>query len=110
MGALRMGGRVLFIASIAAAALVAADGQACAQDSNVTNLPPVEVDAPQTGVKPGRPSGERRVVRPAQRIPVYPTAPLATVASDADKVPASINYIDSNDIKRTGSLNVMDAL
>jgi outer membrane receptor protein involved in Fe transport len=112
MGALRMGGRVLCIASIAAAALVVAGRQACAQDSNsnVTNLPPVEVDAPQTGVKPGRASGERRIVRPVQRIPVYPTAPLATVANDADKVPAGINYVDSNDIKRTGSLNVMDAL
>jgi outer membrane receptor protein involved in Fe transport len=112
MGALRMGGRVLLVVSIAAAACVAESNQACAQDSdgNVTNLPPVQIDAPKTGVKPGHPSGERRVVRPVRRIPVYPTAPLTTVANDGDKAPASINYVDSNDIKRTGSLNVMDAL
>src|ERR1700758_895863 len=108
MGAVRMGVRVLLIASMAVAALVTESEQARAQDNRgpVTNLPPVEIDAPRTGAKPGRPSGERRVVRPVQRIPVYPTAPLATTSNDADKVPTSINYVDSNDIKRTGSLNV----
>ena len=107
---MRMGVRFLLVVSIAAAAL--ASDTATAQDNggNVTSLPPVVVDAPKTGVKPGRPSGERRVVRPVQRIPVYPTAPLATVANDADKVPTSINYLDSNDIKRNGSLNVTNAL
>jgi outer membrane receptor protein involved in Fe transport len=102
--------RGLLVASLVAAFGIES-GQAHAQDnSNVTQLPPVEVEAPQTGVKPGRTSNERRVVRPVRRIYVYPTAPLTTVANDADKVPSSINYVDSNDIKRTGSLNIMDAL
>jgi outer membrane receptor protein involved in Fe transport len=102
--------RALLVASVAAA-FVIEGGQIHAQDnSNVTNLPKVEVEPPQTGVKPGRSSEEKRVVRPVRRIYIYPTAPLTSVANDADKVPASINYVDSNDIKRTGSLNVMDAL
>jgi outer membrane receptor protein involved in Fe transport len=109
-GAKQMRVRVLLIASVAAAFVIESE-QAHAQDNpNVTNLPPVQVEPPQTGVKPGRSNDEKRVVRPIRRIYVYPTAPLATVANDADKVPASINYVDSNDIKRTGSLNVMDAL
>ncbi len=103
--------RGLLIASMAAAIVFTESEQACAQSSsNVTQLPPVEVEAPHTGVKPGRSSEQKRVVRPVRRIYVYPSTPLATVANDADKAPASINYVDSNDIKRTGSLNVMDAL
>jgi iron complex outermembrane receptor protein len=112
LGRSGMGVRVLLIGSVMVAASVTAGEGARAQDSSsdVTNLPPVEIDAPRTGPKPGRPSGETRVVRPVRRIPVYPTAPLATAGNDADKVPSSINYVDSNDIKRTGSLNVLDAL
>lgn len=103
--------RGLLIASMAAAIVITESEQTCAQSSsNVTQLPPVEVEAPHTGVKPGRSSEQKRVVRPVRRIYVYPSTPLATVANDADKAPASINYVDSNDIKRTGSLNVMDAL
>jgi iron complex outermembrane receptor protein len=102
--------RVLLIASAAAAFVIEGEQTHAQDNSNVTNLPPVQVEPPQTGVKPGRSNDEKRVVRPVRRIYIYPTAPLATVANDADKVPASINYIDSNDIKRTGSLNVMDAL
>ncbi len=102
--------RVLLAASVAAVFVLESEQIHAQDNSNVTKLPPVEVEPPQTGVKPGRSSNEKRVVRPVRRIYVYPTAPLATVANDADKVPASINYIDSNDIKRTGSLNVLDAL
>jgi len=102
--------RALLVASVAVA-FVIEGGQIHAQDnSNVTNLPKVEVEPPQTSVKPGRSSAERQVVRPVRRIYIYPTAPLTSAANDADKVPASINYVDSNDIKRTGSLNVTDAL
>lgn len=102
--------RVLLVALLAAGFGIES-GQSQAEDnSNGTNLPPVEIEAPQTGVKPGRTSNERRVVRPVRRVYVYPTAPLTTVANDADKAPSSINYVDSNDIKRTGSLNIMDAL
>ncbi len=43
---------------------------------------------------------------------VYPTTPVATpgTALAVDKVPSSINVVDSRQIERTGSLNVTDAL
>jgi outer membrane receptor protein involved in Fe transport len=105
-----MSARVLLIAAMAAAFVVGSEQAHAQNNSNTTELPPVEVEAPRTAVKPGRTNDEKRVVRPVRRIYVYPTTPLASVTNDADKVPASINYVDSNDIKRTGSLNVMDAL
>jgi outer membrane receptor protein involved in Fe transport len=46
------------------------------------------------------------------RLRVYPTTPLATpsTALAVDKVPSSINFVDSSQIERTDSLNVTDAL
>ena len=41
---------------------------------------------------------------------MYPTTPLAGSSIDIDKVPASINIVDANQIKRTDSLNITDAL
>jgi outer membrane receptor protein involved in Fe transport len=41
---------------------------------------------------------------------VYPTAPLAGSGIDVDKVPASVNIVDANQIQRTDSLNISDAL
>jgi len=121
-----MGVRVLLIASVSAA-LVAESGSASAQEKNgstsssdsgsyTTELPPVEVSAPKTGVKPGRPRTPTRVaVRPAApvtRLRVYPTTPLATpsTALAVDKVPSSINFVDTRQIQRTDSLNVTNAL
>ena len=105
-----MGVRVLLVASITAALVMESELARAQDNGNVTNLPPVEVEAPQTSAKPGRTHEERRVVRRPPRVFVYPTAPLATVTNDVDKVPSGINSVDSNDIKRTGSLNVMEAL
>src|SRR5215831_14769864 len=111
--------RVLLLASVSAVGLVAEGGWAYAQDSGsyTTELPPVEVTAPKTGTKPSRPRTAERVVRPSVRQPVtrlrvYPTTPLATpsTALAVDKVPSSINFVDSGQISRTYSLNITDAL
>src|SRR5215469_14379157 len=110
--------RGVLLASVSAS-LLADGGWAYAQDSGsyTTELPPVEVTAPKTGTKPSRPRTAERVVRPSVRQPVtrlrvYPTTPLATpsTALAVDKVPSSINFVDSGQIQRTYSLNVTDAL
>ncbi|HEY7845261.1 MAG TPA: TonB-dependent receptor [Bradyrhizobium sp.] len=115
-----MGVRVLLLASVSAV-LVAENGLAYAEDSGsyTTELPAVEVSPPKTEAKPGqrtRSGSAARVVRPAvqpvARLRVYPTTPLATpsTALAVDKVPSSINFVDSSQIERTDSLNVTDAL
>jgi outer membrane receptor protein involved in Fe transport len=120
-----MGVRVLLLASVSAG-LIAESGLAYAQESEkdsgsyTTELPPVEVPAPKaTEAKPAsRPRtataarAVRSAVRPVPRLRVYPTTPLATpsTALAVDKVPSSINFVDSRQIQRTESLNVTDAL
>src|ERR1700749_3804980 len=109
-----MGVRRLLLASVSAG-LVAEGGWAYAQDkgSYTTELPPVEVTAPKTASKPSRPRTAERVVRPSvTRLRVYPTTPLASpsTALSVDKVPSSINFVDSGQISRTYSLNVTDVL
>jgi outer membrane receptor protein involved in Fe transport len=111
-----MGVRVLFLASVSVG-LVAEGGSVFAQDSGsyTTELPPVQVIAPKTEAKPSR---TRAVVRPsvarpsATRLRVYPTTPISTpsTALAVDKVPSSINFVDSAQIQRTNSLNITDAL
>jgi outer membrane receptor protein involved in Fe transport len=46
------------------------------------------------------------------RLRSYPTTPIATpsTALAVDKVPSSINFVDSAQIQRTNSLNITDAL
>src|SRR6185437_14036795 len=113
--------RVLLLASVSAG-LMADGGLAYAQDqtkndqdkdkgSYTTELPPVEVSPPKTESRPGRPRTAARVVRPVTRVRVYPTSPIATpgTALSVDKVPSSINFVDSGPIARTGSLNIADA-
>ncbi|GLR89565.1 membrane protein [Bradyrhizobium iriomotense] len=106
-----MGVRRLLIASMSTGLVLWPDAGMAAQDedTNVQNLPPVEVVAPERTVRraPSRPA-TRVVSRP--RIYVYPTAPGNAKGLDVDKVPSSINAVDANQIKRTGSLNVTDAL
>lgn len=107
-----MGARVILLAAVSAI-LVADGGTAFAQDSgSYTELPPVEVSPPKTSAKPGRAREAVRIVRPVARIRVYPTTPVATpgTALAVDKVPSSINFVDSRQIERTGSLNIADAL
>lgn len=85
------------------------------EETNVQNLPAVEVVAPQPTARraPSRPVARRAasVGRPTTgRIYVYPTAPGTGRGLEVDKVPSAINAVDANQIKRTGSLNVTDAL
>jgi outer membrane receptor protein involved in Fe transport len=106
-----MGARHLLIASTAIC-LFPGTERAYAQTApgNVQALPPIEVTATKPGVKPGRDRNATRVVRAPPRVPVYPTTPLAGAGIDSDKVPASINTIDANQIKQTESLNISESL
>ena len=119
---MRVGG--LLIVSIAAA-FAAECEQACAQDkgqdkgSYTTELPAVEVAPPPIAAKPvpGHPRTAARPTVTPRRPPVtrlvsYPTTPTSTpgTALAVDKVPSSINFVNTPEIARTNSLNIMDAL
>jgi iron complex outermembrane receptor protein len=119
-----MGVRVLLIASIAAAIVITESEQSCAQDaqnkgSYTTDLPPVEVAPAETGARSAarRPRTATSPTTAARRttvtrVRVYPITPSTTpsTALDVDKVPSSINFVNTPEIQRTNSLNVMDAL
>ncbi|MDA9445448.1 membrane protein [Bradyrhizobium sp. CCBAU 11430] len=92
-------------------------GAAQDEETNVQNLPPVEVAAPPPSVArrtaPTRPVariGAASSAAPKTRLYVYPTSPGIGRGLDVDKVPSAINAVDASQIKRTGSLNVTDAL
>ena len=51
-----------------------------------------------------------RAARTLPTVFVYPATPMAGAGIDADKVPASVNVVDANQIKQSGSLNISDAL
>ncbi|EJN11084.1 outer membrane receptor protein [Bradyrhizobium sp. YR681] len=93
-------------------------GAAQDEETNVQNLPPVEVAAPPPSTTrrttPSRPvarvAGASSSNRPKTRIYVYPTSPGTGRGLDVDKVPSAINAVDASQIKRTGSLNITDAL
>ncbi|KJC56752.1 membrane protein [Bradyrhizobium sp. LTSPM299] len=109
-----MGGvRFVVVASIAMG-MVVGNEAAFAQSGpeRIETLPPVEVTAPGNGVKRGR-SEATRVVRPRPRVYIATTpasSPESSSAIDADKVPASVNVVDTRQIERTGSPNITDAL
>ncbi len=111
-GTTGMGGRRVLIAAMSTGLALGGEMAFAAQDddTNVQNLPPVEVTAPPRTAQ--RHSAPRTVARtaPTTRLYVYPTAPGTAKGLDVDKVPSSINAVDANQIKRTGSLNVTDAL
>jgi outer membrane receptor protein involved in Fe transport len=73
-------------------------------------LPPITITATKPGVKPGSDQRATRRVRAIPTVLIYPTTPLAGGDIDADKTPASVNVVDANQIKQTGSLNISDAL
>ncbi|MGZ3322329.1 MAG: TonB-dependent receptor, partial [Xanthobacteraceae bacterium] len=73
-------------------------------------LPPIVVTGTKPGIKRGRPETATRTARPATRVVVYPTTPISGAGINPDKIPASVNLVDANQIKDTGSLNVGDAL
>ncbi len=86
------------------------------EETNVQNLPAVEVAAPPPAARraPSRPvtrtAANGGKPRNSGRIYVYPTTPGTGRGLEVDKVPSAINAVDANQIKRTGSLNVTDAL
>ena len=79
-------------------------------------LPPVVVSRTAPAPTQGQAQNPRRTVRAVQPRLVYPTTPISGSGSssssgiDADKVPASVNIVDVNQIQRTQSLNIADAL
>ncbi|MBV9066606.1 MAG: Plug domain-containing protein, partial [Methylobacteriaceae bacterium] len=109
-----MGVRVLLVASVSAA-FVIESGQACAQDkgSYTTELPAVEISPPKTATRSGGARAPSHVIpRRVATLRAYPTTPVATpsTALAVDKVPSSINFVDSGQIQRANSLNITDAL
>jgi outer membrane receptor protein involved in Fe transport len=104
-----MGARFLLIVSIW---LFAGNESADAQDAPgaVQALPPIVVSGTAPSVKRGRSQNAARTVRATPRVVVYPSTPIAGKGIEADKVPASVNVVDANQIKQTGSLNISDAL
>lgn len=112
-----MGVRGLIVLSISTGMVVATDAVA-AQDeqTNIQNLPPVEVSAPPSATRraaPARPVariGAAGSAAPRTRLYVYPTSPGTGRGLDVDKVPSAINAVDASQIKRTNSLNITDAL
>ena len=73
-------------------------------------LPAVVVTGTAPGVKRGRAQNATRVVRAPTTLVVYPTTPISGSGIDPEKVPASVNVVDIDQIKQTGSLNISDAL
>jgi outer membrane receptor protein involved in Fe transport len=106
-----MGARLLLLASILLCLLCGND-RARAQDEPAAaeRLPPIVVTATKPGTKPGRTQNAARTARPPTRIFVYPTTPISGAGINPDKIPASVNVINADQIKQTGSLNVTDAL
>jgi outer membrane receptor protein involved in Fe transport len=106
-----VGARFLFIVAISLC-LFPGNKAARAQTAAgaTQELPPVVVNAPETGEKRGRSENASRTTRSIPRLVVYPTTPVAGSGIDPDKVPASVNVVDANQIKQTGSLNISDAL
>jgi outer membrane receptor protein involved in Fe transport len=107
----QMSARFLFIVSISIC-LFASNESADAQDAPgaVQALPPIVVSGTAPSVKRGRTQNVSRTVRATPRVVVYPSTPIAGKGIEADKVPASVNVVDANQIKQAGSLNISDAL
>jgi len=73
-------------------------------------LPTVRVRIPLQQPKRTRPQQAAPVVAAPSRLYVYPTTPLSGGDVAADKVPASLNTVDANQIARTDSPVITDAL
>src|SRR6476661_1930863 len=108
-----MGGRHVAFSLLVWVALSPNDEGALAQSApGVQALPPIVVSRPAPSVKPGRARTVARPVRPppAARLVVYPTTPVSSSAIDIEKVPASVNIVDVNQIDRIQSANIAVAL
>jgi outer membrane receptor protein involved in Fe transport len=108
----QMGVRLLLFIVSASICLLPGDECAYAQDAAgaVQALPPIVVSGPAPSAKRGRAQNATRVARTLPRVFVYPTTPISGAGIDPDKVAASVNVVDANQIKQTGSLNISDAL
>jgi outer membrane receptor protein involved in Fe transport len=115
----RMGARVFLIASVSTGVVLAA-GATFAQDApaqgtaagNSRELPAVEVTAPETSTKRGKPRTATRIAPTRTRVVAPVTTPLPGPerGADVDKVPSSVAVMDSRQIERTGSLNITETL
>jgi iron complex outermembrane receptor protein len=108
-----MGARFRLIGTLAAGLLGANDCVRAQDADKLQALPDVEITAPpRAGTKPAPGRGARRAARVLRRVPIYPTAPTPTASAgiEVDKVPAGINAVGANQIERTNSLNIADAL
>src|SRR5690348_4890537 len=110
-----MGARFRLIGTLATGLFAASDCVQAQDAPKVHVLPDVEVSAPPAApsrAKPVRSAGAPRIARVLRRVPVYPTAPTPTASAgiEADKVPSAINAVGANQIGRTVSLNIADAL
>ena len=107
----RVGARFLFLLPVSVGL---SPGTECAlaqsAPSNVQALPPIVVSRTTPNVKRGRAQNAPRTVRAAPTLVVYPTTPISGSGIDIDKVPASVNVIDVNQIERVRSQNIADAL
>jgi outer membrane receptor protein involved in Fe transport len=102
-----------------------------AQSAPEQTLPPIVVTRPAPGPQRAQPPRRQlqnvpRTVRhvqsprplptapkPAEAVPtqvLYPTTPGSTSGISVDRVPASVNIVDSSQIERTRSLNIADSL
>src|ERR1700736_6121129 len=95
-------------------------GNECAhaesESSTTQFLPPIVVSRTTPAPQRGQAQNPRRTVRALPPRLVYPTTPVSGSGSslksgiDVDRVPASVNIVDVNQIQRTQSLNIADAL
>jgi outer membrane receptor protein involved in Fe transport len=77
---------------------------------NIQALPPIVVSPTAPSIKRGQAQNVSRTVRAVPPRVVYPTTPAPGSGIDVDKVPASVNVVDTNLIERSQSLNIADAL
>jgi len=106
-----MSARYPLIVSVSICLLPVSEG-ACAQTAPgaAQALPAITVTETKPGVKRGRDQNATRRIRAIPTVMIYPTTPLAGGDIEADKTPASVNVVDADQIKQTGSLNITDAL
>src|ERR1700716_200082 len=107
----RVGARFLFLLPVSVGL---SPGTECAlaqsAPSNVQALPPIVISRTTPNVKRGRAQNAPRTIRAAPTLVVYPTTPISGSGIDIDKVPASVNVIDVNQIEGVRSQNIADAL
>ncbi|SHG80677.1 TonB-dependent receptor [Bradyrhizobium erythrophlei] len=106
-----MGARFLLLAWVLLCLFCGNDcARAQEEPATAERLPAIVVTGTKPGSKPGRTQNATRTARSLPRLVVYPTTPISGAGINPDKIPASVNVVDAAQIKRTGSLNISDAL